>query len=184
MATVSGAQMRKLLILAAAAAATFTACDSVRAATVEYQILGSITFTTFSGEYTLSGTFFSDGSAADISVTTDAGTDLTGTYNVSPSLPGNSQLRVFDSSTTELDILFANPLSNNANDPISNDGIFLSGYESGYLYNGMTLGGAGQADPVATPLPAALPLFATALGGLGLLGWRRKRKNTAAIAAA
>jgi hypothetical protein len=30
--------------------------------------------------------------------------------------------------------------------------------------------------PVATPLPAALPLFATGLGALGLLGWRRKRK--------
>ena len=28
----------------------------------------------------------------------------------------------------------------------------------------------------ATPLPAALPLFATCLGALGLLGWRRKRK--------
>jgi hypothetical protein len=28
----------------------------------------------------------------------------------------------------------------------------------------------------ATPLPAALPLFATGLGGLGLLGWRRKRR--------
>jgi hypothetical protein len=28
----------------------------------------------------------------------------------------------------------------------------------------------------ATPLSAALPLFATGLGGLGLLGWRRKRK--------
>jgi hypothetical protein len=28
----------------------------------------------------------------------------------------------------------------------------------------------------ATPLPAALPLFATGIGGLGLLGWRRKRK--------
>jgi hypothetical protein len=27
-----------------------------------------------------------------------------------------------------------------------------------------------------TPLPAALPLFATGIGGLGLLGWRRKRK--------
>jgi hypothetical protein len=27
-----------------------------------------------------------------------------------------------------------------------------------------------------TPLPAALPLFASALGGLGLLGWRRKQK--------
>jgi hypothetical protein len=37
--------------------------------------------------------------------------------------------------------------------------------------------------PVVTPLPAALPLFATGLGALGLLGWRRKRKNAAAIAA-
>ncbi len=36
----------------------------------------------------------------------------------------------------------------------------------------------------ATPLPAALPLFATGLGGLGLFGWRRKRKNAAAVAAA
>jgi hypothetical protein len=34
-----------------------------------------------------------------------------------------------------------------------------------------------------TPLPAAFPLFATGLGGLVLLGWRRKRKNAAAIAA-
>ena len=31
-----------------------------------------------------------------------------------------------------------------------------------------------------TPLPAALPLFATGLAGLGLLGWRRKRKAIAA----
>jgi len=38
--------------------------------------------------------------------------------------------------------------------------------------------------PAATPLPAALPLFATGLGALGLFGWRRKRKNGAATAAA
>jgi hypothetical protein len=31
-----------------------------------------------------------------------------------------------------------------------------------------------------TPLPAALPLFATGLGVLGLLGWRRKRNAAAA----
>jgi hypothetical protein len=34
-------------------------------------------------------------------------------------------------------------------------------------------------DPLqvgSSPLPAALPLFATGLGALGLLGWRRKRK--------
>jgi len=30
-----------------------------------------------------------------------------------------------------------------------------------------------------TPLPAALPLFATGLGALGLLGWRRNRKPAA-----
>ena len=29
------------------------------------------------------------------------------------------------------------------------------------------------------PLPAALPLFATGLGALGLLDWRRKRKAAA-----
>ena len=33
------------------------------------------------------------------------------------------------------------------------------------------------------PLPAALPLFASGLGVLGLLGWRRKRKNAAIVAA-
>jgi hypothetical protein len=38
----------------------------------------------------------------------------------------------------------------------------------------------GVTPPVmTTPLPAALPLFATALGALGLLGWRRKKKTVA-----
>ena len=34
-----------------------------------------------------------------------------------------------------------------------------------------------------TPLPAALPLFSGGLAALGLFGWRRKRKNGAALAA-
>jgi hypothetical protein len=34
-------------------------------------------------------------------------------------------------------------------------------------------------EPSVVPLPAALPLFATGLAGLGLLGWRRKRKASA-----
>jgi hypothetical protein len=47
-----------------------------------------------------------------------------------------------------------------------------------------TLGSAGCASitgqsVTVTPLPAALPLFATGLGGLGLLGWRRKRRAQA-----
>jgi hypothetical protein len=35
----------------------------------------------------------------------------------------------------------------------------------------------------AVPLPAALPRFGTGLGALGLLGWRRKRKNAKHTAA-
>lgn len=43
------------------------------------------------------------------------------------------------------------------------------------------------ADPfgievTATPLPVALPLFATSLGGLGLFGWLKKRKAQALAA--
>jgi hypothetical protein len=38
--------------------------------------------------------------------------------------------------------------------------------------------------PSATPVPASLPLFATGLGALGLFGWRKQRKNPAAIVAA
>jgi hypothetical protein len=41
---------------------------------------------------------------------------------------------------------------------------------------------ATEAATAATPLPAALPLFATGLGAVGLLGWRRKKK--AAVLAA
>ena len=36
-----------------------------------------------------------------------------------------------------------------------------------------------QIASTATPLPAALPLFATGLSALGLLGWRRKRMISA-----
>ena len=39
----------------------------------------------------------------------------------------------------------------------------------------------GSGPPSETPLPAALPLFTTGLGALGLLGWRRKRKQSGAL---
>jgi hypothetical protein len=43
--------------------------------------------------------------------------------------------------------------------------------------------GSNQSLISATPLPAALPLFATGLGALGLFGWRKKRKAAAQVAA-
>ena len=51
-----------------------------------------------------------------------------------------------------------------------------SGDQQWWLMDNLTFNAA------TTPLPAALPLFATGLGASGLLGWRRKRK-AAAIAA-
>jgi hypothetical protein len=36
-------------------------------------------------------------------------------------------------------------------------------------------------SPIITPLPTTLPLFATGLGVLGLLGWRRKKRAIAAF---
>jgi hypothetical protein len=40
---------------------------------------------------------------------------------------------------------------------------------------------AGTINAVAaTPIPAALPLLMTALGGMGFMGWRRKRQQEAA----
>ena len=47
-------------------------------------------------------------------------------------------------------------------------------------YNDPTQVGTLEVFATTTPLPAALPLFATGLGALGLLGWRRKRKAQAA----
>jgi hypothetical protein len=49
----------------------------------------------------------------------------------------------------------------------------------GIVQSDVALGAA----PAATPLPAALPLFSAGLGALGLLGWRRKKKKAAALAA-
>jgi hypothetical protein len=64
-------------------------------------------------------------------------------------------------------------------------GIFLAldapvaltpGALTGEIISGKNIGIASGGRVSETPLPAALPLFATGLGGLGLLGWRRKRK--------
>jgi hypothetical protein len=53
-----------------------------------------------------------------------------------------------------------------------------------YTTPGVSIGSVTVTAVTATPLPAALPLFATGVGALGLFGWRRKRKNATANAAA
>jgi len=64
----------------------------------------------------------------------------------------------------------------------------VTGFEAPMASCGEPSGGTcghltAETAPPSTPLPAALPLFASGLGALGLLGWRRKRKAAAALAA-
>ncbi len=87
-------------------------------------------------------------------------------------------------------VLSAQPYGPNTTGSGYIESIFTSTtlFESAVLTN--DIGGFEVADVSAsylqtglqseTPLPATLPLFATGLGGLGLLGWRRKRKVQAA----
>ena len=46
----------------------------------------------------------------------------------------------------------------------------------GWIFESAAVIIQSSAQIAETPLPAALPLFATGLGALGLMGWRRKRK--------
>src|SRR5665213_851389 len=81
-----------------------------------------------------------------------------------------------------------NPYWGGAYDDTSSSYYYLYGTDPNAQANGegsrmnLTISVRSGSDS-QTPLPAALPLFATGLGAMGLLGWRRKRKNTAVIAA-
>jgi hypothetical protein len=60
----------------------------------------------------------------------------------------------------------------------SAEAVLIAGIEAGNSYLNIHTDNfpGGEIRGVLTPLPATLPLFATGLVGLGLLGWRRKRK--------
>jgi hypothetical protein len=53
----------------------------------------------------------------------------------------------------------------------------------GSILRGLNGDSPGTWSVSTTPIPAALPLFASGLGAMGLLGWWRKRKNGAPLSA-
>jgi len=57
---------------------------------------------------------------------------------------------------------------------------FITGLETGQAYaniHNANFPGGEIRGQLVTPLPAALPLFASGAGVIGLLGWRRKKKQ-------
>jgi hypothetical protein len=81
-------------------------------------------------------------------------------------------------------VFFGNPFAPDA--PITSLDLFADVTPYGFVTSGGIPIGANDfhfaahidlASVPPIPLPGALPLFATGLGALGLLGWRRKKKR-------
>jgi hypothetical protein len=146
---------------------------------------------------TLSGTFDYNGSAyTNINITATGGIidgDIFTTLDGSDA----SYLGAAASNLDNIVLDFATPLSSSGGtDAITGSIVFSQAYynlvaeqggpDCGVTSNECTenIADAGYVTDVSsTPIPAALPLFATGLGAMGLLGWRRKRKNADDIAA-
>ena len=62
-------------------------------------------------------------------------------------------------------------------DLVTGQDFFVNVFFDGATPTGFS--GAWLTEFSPTPLPAALPLFATGIGAMGLFGWRRKRKAQA-----
>ena len=100
-----------------------------------------------------------------------------------------TSIAVLSRAANTIDLELFGVLNGPAGSGFSNTpaGLLLDANQSGGPGNSVAWSATELSNPPplgGTPLPAALPLFASGLGALGMLGWRRKRKNAAAIAAA
>jgi hypothetical protein len=137
----------------------------------------------------------------ELKVTNPGGSSLTATIDVNDGIGVSSGIQnvIYGTAATAPDALryasiFATSTLVVFNDSGSHNAIFTTAgtYTFDFAWQNIaTSGGSHQETWLlvetqslgATPLPSALPLFASGLGALGLLGWRRKRKNAARAAA-
>jgi hypothetical protein len=108
--------------------------------------------------------------AGQINVNGAFGAGGTGSMSYYVAVNGLTQLSWINEADSKSFSLIVNV---GMNDTVS----FIVGLGIGSYDTGLTpLTATISSDSVATPLPAALPLFLTGAGFMGLLGWRRNRK--------
>jgi hypothetical protein len=118
---------------------------------------------------------FNDNNPATFT-TSFSGTNLNnGTNNSSFQLSNTYQ------TLSSLEATYGSDLINDVQ--LQVDGGWAANGTQELVVNSLDINGTNY-NTSATPLPPTLPLFAAGIGCLGLFGWRRNRKNTAAIAAA
>ena len=180
-------RLRYLTATALFVGAAFSSLPA-NASTIDWTLSG----VTFDDGGTATGTFSTDSTSGDVTafdIVTTAGTTLGGaTYDSTASgiyssdgvySPNSFIVENFNTSTY-VNFEFVNSLTTpGTDDLILSVGTDYASYECNFCnpVRGIVSGDAVSGDNVgATPLPTTIPLFASGLGALGLLGWRRRRK--------
>jgi hypothetical protein len=168
--------MRKLILAAAFAFLSGPMVASAQASTVTYNLaLTPQSGSTLSGTGTLT---FTDGPVSPSGLFNVVLADIT---TLSISIGGFTFNLVGHTSALQFTDGILSDIT--ASTAIGAASLAVNSTTAVYFDN-LATGGVGSTDTItaqlATPLPAALPLFATGLGAMGLLGWRRKRKALAA----
>jgi hypothetical protein len=180
---------RTFLGIAVMAATLIYAQSGARADTITWTLSPNIPLSdggTLNGYFALNSYGYLNGNNWDL--TTAGGTLPGATYTtfINASDPNDLTVQFYGPGyISTLNLVFENSLLVPIADNPIVGGIGGPSYEcAGYSCNSdderYVDADSGYAS-ATTPLPAALPLFAAGLGGMGLLGWRRKRKFAAAI---
>ena len=152
--------------------AAFT--DAADAATMSIQ-------GTFSDATTFSGTYDFDGTTlSNVKIVTADHTFTTGTWYYNGDI---YEMESVEQAPTYslIQFFFMQPLNVAQNIDAGTNSYTPDGVNT--VARSMTSGSISLAATVVTPIPAALPLAASALAGLGGLGWLKRRRTDAAIAA-
>jgi hypothetical protein len=160
-----GRQMTAKLQLVGLVATALLFGTQARSATIYQLVPESAQWTDGSDNFSniVGGTITTDGHTGALSSTDILGYEIYFDFT-GPGLTSPTSVVTSASPNAQLQLSGADLTATGLNEGVNND-----------------VSGTQLIAATATPLPAPLPLFATGLGGLGLLGWRRKRKNTAAI---